>query len=315
MRVKELRQQYAVAQESLVPSARLIQVAKPDPLPVKPHKSLNLLLGIAGGLLLGLSLALLAELVDDTFHSPQEIERALGSPVLGVVPYAREVGDLSRWESGGSRDVSIEAFRTIRSSISFVTVETELRTLLVTSAGLADGKTTIAANLAAAFAEAGKRVLLIDADLRRPKVHDLFDVANVEGLTGLLLGGGDLGNVVVGPVIEHLCLLTSGPLPPDPVRLLDSSPMRDTLERARGQYDMIILDSPPAGVVADPQVLAAQADGVILVVEPGKSNREAVANAKVLLERSHAQVLGVVANRVKRASSGYYNTDYHGDGG
>jgi succinoglycan biosynthesis transport protein ExoP len=305
LQLKQLEQRYAIAEESQVPSAQVVQIAQPSPAPVKPNKRMNLLGALAGGLLVGMALVLIGELLDDTFHSAAEVERYLGTPVLGVVHRARDARSLA-FDKQALRSAHVEAFRTLRSNLAFAAADSPLRLLLVTSSGIGDGKTTVAANLAAAFAQSGSNVLLVDADLRRPCLHRLFGLDNCRGLTHVLTGEAELEQAVVRSSVERLAVLTSGPLSADVAGLLDSSDVRRLLEQLRGRYDLVILNSAPAGLVADAQILGAEADGIVLVLEMGKSRRDAVATAKALLERSRGKVLGVVVNKAKGPRGGMY---------
>ena len=301
--LKELQQRYAIAEWSQVPTAQLVQVGRPAQKPAKPDKRINILAGIAGGLLLGLALMLIAELVDDALHSPEEIERSLGLPVLGVIQRARDVQELTAWQYPDRGGIP-EAMRTLRSNVAFASADRSIRALLVTGAEAGDGSTTIAANLAAAFAQAGSHVALVDADLRRPAVHELFGLDNATGLATVLSGGAELDEVLVASPVERLSLLTSGPTPPDPVALLESNGMRSVLETLGERYDLVVLDSPPAGTVADPQILGADADGILLVMELGRTGLQAVVDAKAVLERSQGNVLGIAANRARHRAAG-----------
>ncbi|MDQ0232744.1 capsular exopolysaccharide synthesis family protein [Metabacillus malikii] len=199
-----------------------------------------------------------------------------------------------------------EQFRTIRTNIQFSSVDEELQTIIVTSSGPAEGKSTTTANLAVVFAQQGKRVLLIDADLRKPTVHYTFRTENHVGLSNVLTRQMTLEEAVSVTAQDKLWVLSSGPIPPNPSEVLGSKGMQALLEQAKEDYDLIILDTPPVLAVTDGQVLANQADGVVLVVSSGKTEIESAKKAKELLDSAKAKILGVVLNNKKAEDSHYY---------
>jgi len=206
-----------------------------------------------------------------------------------------------------------EAFRTMRTNLSFAATGQPLKVILVTSAGPADGKTTVAANLAVVMAQAGMRVLLMDCDLRKPVLHKYFDTNNQLGVTNLLVQNLEMRDAVRDTPVEGLSLLVSGPIPPNPSELLGSQKMKDILERAAGLYDMVIVDAPPVLAVTDAAVLAPRADGVILVVKSGETRIDMIKDTKSQLEKVNAHILGVVLNEVKINSADYHYYYYYRD--
>ncbi|MGM0877169.1 MAG: CpsD/CapB family tyrosine-protein kinase [Bacillota bacterium] len=199
-----------------------------------------------------------------------------------------------------------EQFRTVRTNIQFSSVDEELKTMIVTSSGPAEGKSTTTANLAVVFAQQGKRVLLIDADLRKPTAHYTFRTENHVGLSNVLTRQATIEEAVKTTDQDNLWVLTSGPIPPNPSELLGSKGMLALLEQAKDEYDVIILDSPPVLAVTDAQVLSNLTDGVVLVVSSGKTEIESAKKAKELLESAKAKILGVVLNNKKLQDSQYY---------
>ncbi len=199
-----------------------------------------------------------------------------------------------------------EQFRTLRTNIQFTAVDEELQTILITSSGPSEGKSTTAANTAVVFAQQGKRTLFIDADLRRPSSHYAFAFMNTVGLTNVLTKQTTLEKAV--QVVEPLGLdvLTSGPLPPNPAELLASRAMKELINQVKQEYDVIIIDSPPVTAVTDAQVLARECQGVILVVSSGRTQVEDAVKTKDLLEHTGAKILGVVLNNKKMKNSSYY---------
>jgi capsular exopolysaccharide synthesis family protein len=199
-----------------------------------------------------------------------------------------------------------EQFRTIRTNIQFSNVDEELQTMIVTSSGPGEGKSTTTANLAVVFAQQGKRVLLVDADLRKPTAHYTFRTENHVGLSNVLTRQATLDEAVKTTDQDNLWVLTSGPIPPNPSELLGSKGMLMLLEKAKDEYDVIILDSPPVLAVTDAQVLSNLTDGVVLVVSSGKTEIESAKKAKELLDSAKAKILGVVLNNKKVQDSQYY---------
>ncbi|MDQ0226803.1 CpsD/CapB family tyrosine-protein kinase [Metabacillus niabensis] len=199
-----------------------------------------------------------------------------------------------------------EQFRTIRTNIQFSSVDEALQTIIVTSSGPGEGKSTNTANLAVVFAQQGKRVLLIDADLRKPTVHYTFRTENHVGLSNVLTRQLTLEEAISTTAQEKLWVLSSGPIPPNPSELLGSKNMQVLLEQAKEEYDVIVIDTPPVLAVTDAQILANLADGVVLVVSSGKTERDSAKKAKELLESAKAKILGVVLNNKKAEESHYY---------
>ena len=205
-----------------------------------------------------------------------------------------------------------EQYRTIRTSIQFAGMKNDTRVIMVTSPNPGEGKTTVATNLAIVFAQQENQVLLIDADLRKPSLHYIFQTANLRGLSNLLYHGNNLCEDVQSVGIEGLDLLTSGPIPPNPAELLNMKRMHWILQEARKSYDYIIIDTPPVQAVADPLILAQKCDGVVLVVSSGKTSMSDCIKAKELLAKNGATLLGTIINKSpkKVKKGGYYYPNY-----
>lgn len=200
-----------------------------------------------------------------------------------------------------------EQYRTIRTNIQFSSVDQEARTLMVTSAGPGEGKSTTVANLAIVLAQQGKKVLLVDADLRKPTVHYTFNKTNTFGLTSVLTKQLKLEETVVESAERNLYILSSGPIPPNPAELLSSMAMEVFLNNALEEFEMVLFDAPPVLAVTDAQILANKCDGTILVVSSGKTEKDKLEKAKELLETAQSKIIGVVLNNKKIDSkSNYY---------
>lgn len=214
------------------------------------------------------------------------------------------------------KSVIAEQYRTIRTNIQFSMVDRDVKSIVMTSSGPWEGKSTTSANLASVFTDQGKRVLLVDADLRKPTVQRTFGLSNVEGLTTLL----SEPDKKIDEVIQHvtgteLHALTSGPIPPNPSELLNSNRMNGLMKRFEEMYDIIIYDMPPVTSVTDAQIMAAKSDGVVFVIRHGVAKKDSVLNAQELLEMVNANILGVVFNGVeKKTDFSYYGYGYTNEG-
>lgn len=207
-----------------------------------------------------------------------------------------------------------ESYRTIRTNIQFASVVDDTRVILTTSTAPGEGKTSTATNLAIVSATAGKRVLLIDADMRKPQVHQRFQVSNLYGLSTVLIKERTLDDCILRSDIENLSLLTSGPIPPNPAEILSSRTFADLVTSLHDEYDLIIMDSPPVLSVSDTLNLTRIADGVLFVIDSQKTHRTHVKRAIQSLEQVEARILGVVLNRVKRKKGESYYYDYYTTG-
>ncbi len=192
-----------------------------------------------------------------------------------------------------------EAYRTLRTNLEFASLERPLRTLLVTSPGPEEDKSVVLANLAVVIAQAGKRVILVDGDLRRPRQHELFGLSNTVGLSTVLRGEASVALPLADGGVAGLSVLPSGPLPPNPAELLASRRMSELIATLSDQADMVLFDAPPVVAVTDAAILAGQVDGVLLVIHARQTKREHAQRAKDLLEKVHARLLGAVLNNVE----------------
>lgn len=295
------------------PNVVQIEAAAVPSKPIRPQPVANVGFGIVIGLMLAGGIAFLIEYIDDTIRTPEDVERILGLPVIGYI------GDMNDGSAEFEeihvvkrpRSPIAEAFRSLRTNLEFTNVDKSLNTILITSSGPAEGKTTVSSNLAAIIAQSGRRVLIIDADMRRPRLHSVFGVSNRVGLSALFRGDTSVRSVMQeAPGIPGVWVITSGVLPPNPTELLASAKMDLILIEARRDVDVIIVDSPPA-LVADFQVLATKLDGVLLVIQPGQTRAD---NAIAMLEqlnRVNARTLGIVFNKIPHDSYYYGGYNYY----
>jgi len=303
-----------------------IQVIDQAELPTKPYKPntrLNLLLAAVVGLFLGIGLAFFFEYLDNTVKTPEDVEQLIRLPSFGMVPeisYERQ----RRLESGKSCPVELitfghpksmlsEAYRNIRTSILLSFPERPPKKFVITSPNPIEGKTTTVINTAIALSQTSAQVIVIDSDMRKPRVHKIFGEENGVGLSNFLSGNADLESVIKKSNIPNLFYIPSGPIPPNPSELIGSKLFKSMMESLGEQFDHIILDSPPVLGFADSIILSTAVDGVILVVLGGKTPRETLQRAKEVLLQVNAKILGVVINRVdiQRSDYGYYYYRYH----
>ena len=291
--------------------------------PYKPNSMRNLLLAAVVGLFLGVGLAFFFEYLDNTIKTPEDLEQWARLPSFGMVPEISN-GRRKQLEAGASYPVELityghpksmlsEAYRSIRTSILLSSSEKPPRKISVTSANPAEGKTTTVINTAIALSQTGAQVLIIDADMRKPRIHKIFNHENGTGLANFLSGHGNLESIVKKSEVPNLFYIPAGPIPPNPSELLGSNLFKNMLETLEARFDHILIDSPPVLGFADAVILSSSVNGVILTVLGGKTPRETLRRAKEVLQQSHTRILGVVINRVdiRRSDYGYYYYKYH----
>ncbi|MBS1808071.1 MAG: polysaccharide biosynthesis tyrosine autokinase [Acidobacteria bacterium] len=301
--------------------------------PVAPKRSQNILLSLLLSLVGGVGLALFIDYINNKIESVEDIDRYLGVPVLGVIPVfpveskerQRAIGEstnkqlsgqsgrmLSLKPDAGTALIEIdnsssiaESYRQLRTAVLLSSASHAPRTILVTSSQPAEGKTTTSTNLAISLSQTGSSVLIVDCDLRRPRLHKVFGVKNSRGLANYLSGTGELATLVQ-PALPNLFVLPVGPLPPNPAELLGSNRMKQTVDLLQNSFDYVILDSPPVASFADSLILSSMVEGVIIVVKAGITSREMANRTKTHLQTVGAKVLGAVINHIKLQPHDYY---------
>lgn len=295
------------------PPVKITQVrfAEVPTSPVSPDLMLYLLIGLVAGLALGVLGAILRDLFDNRVRSLADVTSLTPIPIVGTVPQrprGRPANDLTQGAAGNAFDESI---RILRTNLQFLDVDGPA-TFAVTSANGGDGKSSITANLAVAIAATGRRVLVIDADLRRPHLHEYFAIEGGAGLTDVVIGRAKLAEVVQPWRSPKLHVLAAGRIPPNPSELLSSAPMRDLMDQAQKQYDVVLYDCAPVLPVPDAAIVARRVGGTLLVVSMNKSRREQIRGALDSLQRVKAHVSGIIANRVsQRGPTAYAVEEYH----
>lgn len=294
----------------------LVTPAQPPLSPSSPKPVSDALAGLAAGLALGLGAAFLRDSLDDRLTSKEAAEHAGGAPVLAMTP---ALSSLTSWRRRKPPVVSVaepssptaESYRSLRTSLQFVRQERRLRSLLVTSPGISEGKTTALANLGVMFAQAGERVLLVSCDLRRPRIGEFFEMDEGEGLTGVLLGQRTLEETVLPvPGFDRLSLLPAGQVPPNPAELLNSAKAKDVFAKLADHFDLVLIDSPPVLPVTDAAILSRYADGTLLLAAAGQTRRADLHRAAEKLNQVSARILGLLLNKVTRQTGRYYGYGY-----
>jgi capsular exopolysaccharide synthesis family protein len=314
----------------------IAQIAIPPDAPISPRRLTSVMAALFLSTLFGMGLALFLEYLDDTIRTTEEVESYLNLPALAAIPtidsmVKRRLLLVGANDDGegrqntellihtDSRSSLAEAYRQLRTSILLSTAGHAPKSLLVTSSLPAEGKTTTAINTAISLAQTGAKVLIIDADMRRPRLHSVFDISNAEGLSTLLaseLSDNDILQTIQYDEDSKLNLLPSGPVPPNPAELIGSNQMADLLKLLQNNFTHVVVDSPPIASFTDGVLIASMVDGVILVVHSGKSSRQIVRRSRQLLQDIGAKIFGVVLNNVNLRSqdnSYYYQSYYHRD--
>lgn len=303
-------------------NVRVLDSARPQLAPIRPNVPQGVLMGIIAGLVLGLGLALLLEFLDSSVTSQADIEERLGLTFLGLVPSIAGV-------EGQTPDLHIhrepksliaECLRAIRTNVLFMSPDKPFRRMLVTSSGPQEGKSTTTINLGIAMAQSGNRVLIVDTDMRRPRLHKAFGVGNEMGVSSVVVGEGKLDDAIKSTEVPGLFIMPCGPIPPNPAELLHTKAFSDLLAKLGERFDKVLLDSPPVGAVADAVVLATQVDGVVMVLKSGQTNRDVARRTIRALTDVKAPIYGAVLNDVDLERSKYgdyyygYAYRYYGEG-
>ena len=293
------------------PTVMQVETANKPTTPISPKPLQSALLAAAIGLFVTAGFAFLVEFLDDTLKTPDDIKDLLDTPVIGFIGELKNnpkqgEDSLGVFVAKNPRSPVAEAFRSLRTNLEYSSVDDPARIILVTSSGESEGKSTVAANLAIVEAQSGKNVIIIDADMRRPKVHVQFNKSNRRGLSDVVTGKLRIEDVVkTYDQVENLSIITCGTIPPNPSELLGSERMSQTLKDLEERFDLVVIDTPPM-IVSDAQILSGKVDGVIFVVIPGQTRAIAALRPIEELHRIGSHVLGIVANKIPKSRDYYY---------
>lgn len=320
----------------------IIDRSEPPRRPVSPRKALNLILAFIIGSIGGVGLCLVLEYLDNTVKGPEDVQRLVELPSLGIIPFLSPAGmkkmrkhGYYRYHYSSEQESAIkpgelakldsielinhlhpkfsisEDYRTVRTSILLSYPEKSPKTIAFTSALPREGKTATVANMAVAFSQLGLNVLVVDSDMRKPRLHRIFEINSTRGLTGYLTGKIPLKECVFKTAIDHIWLIPAGPIPPNPSELIDSRPMKDMIETLKKGFDIILLDTPPLLAVVDPVIIGSIVDATVLVLQSGKTTEKALLGAAEELGRGKVKTMGVVFNGVRLDKEDYSYSKYY----
>jgi polysaccharide biosynthesis transport protein len=298
------------AQQSMS-SIRVVDKAEVPRKPARPNRLLNIMLALFGGGLFAVGLAFFFEYIDNRIKSPEEIKGYLGLPFLGLIPKLKDAETDAPLLHAGVPTAFAEAFRNLRTNILFSSTDEGGRSIVVTSTGPGEGKTTVASNIAIALAQAGQRVLLVDGDMRKPKVHVTFKESQTPGLSNVLVGNAKASEAVRKTAVQNLWLLLAGVTPPNPAELLGSQRFRDFLATLQEHFDWVLVDTPPVMAVTDASVVAHLVNGVVFVIGCEQTSKYTASAALEQLEGARAKFLGGILNKVDVERHSYYYAHYY----
>jgi capsular exopolysaccharide synthesis family protein len=303
-------------------NVRVLDAARPSLAPLRPNVRNNLLLGLLLGLVGGIGLALLLDQLDNTVKSQADVEEKVGVPFLGVLPHVlpekgAPAGEQDLYVFRHPKSTAAEACRAVRTNLLFMSPDRPLRTMLITSSGPREGKSASVIATGIVMAQSGNRVLLVDTDMRRPRLHKALGVPNEKGVSSVLVGDATLDEVAKSTEVPGLFLIPSGPVPPNPAELFHTHAFDEFVTLVSSRYDRVIFDSPPVNAVADPVVLATRVDGTVLVIKAGVTHKAMAKRAIRVLNDVKARLFGAVLNDVELRDAKYgdlyaaYASEYH----
>lgn len=331
--MKEKYEETRITEVGQLGSVRIIDPALPDYTPIRPKKKMNLMLGLIIGFGLGLGITFLLDYFDNSVRSAEDVER-LGISILGSIPViklddaVRKIGKNGKHRLKKNVDISevrtiagrlithfapkspiSEAYRSLRTSIQYSKADKSIKSIVFTSPGPKEGKSTTVVNLAIAIAQMGTKLLLVDTDLRRPVIHSIFNLDRSKGISNYLVGKINLDDAIFKSDIDNLYVMPSGTLPPNPSELLGSKSMRNCIAELCERFDLVLFDSPPIMAVTDAVVLSSEVDGVVIIIKEGQTNRDAVSRCYNILKSIPNQLLGAVLNGIN--VNGFYGYYYY----
>ncbi|NOZ25086.1 MAG: polysaccharide biosynthesis tyrosine autokinase [Nitrospirae bacterium] len=309
-----------ITQASTISSIQVVDPAIVPDVPIKPNKKRNILLAVVVGLMSGMGLAFFFDYLDNSIKTPRDVEERLGLPIFGHIPLAPVEKSNRRSRDAGSalvtvdstKSITAESFRSLRTNLQFAVLDRRGKIFHFTSAMQGEGKSTITANLGITLALMGSRTLIVDLDLRKPRVHRIFNISKEPGVTHLLAGKADFRKILIPSEIEHLYMIPAGIIPPNPSELLSKQDLMNFLDEARQEFDYVLIDSPPVLPVTDAQLLGRLADATFIVIKLGETSFHAVEHAIKQLRSVNVNVAGTIINKIKpTAGYGYYHNYYY----
>lgn len=307
----EYLNQVGIMESINLSNIKLVQAAS---VPYKiyfPQKKLNYMIGLFLGLFWGLIVTFFFEYIDNTIKTPEDVKKIKSLSLLGTIPKSKYLQKLNTISNLVPDSAIIEAYRTIKNNIRYASVNKPTKTLLLTSSIDCEGKSCTASNISITYCMEDKRVLLVDLNLRKPSIHKFFNIPNNKGITNTLSEGLPLEDVIVHTGIKGLDLLLSGPIPVNPSKLVESQGIKDSISKLRNLYDMIIIDTPSVIAVNDAITIGAVTDGVLYIVESGKTTFAMVEHVKELFAKAGLQTMGMVLNKFKPYEASYYRYYYN----
>ncbi len=301
-----------IAGERRATNVRVVDAAEVPSNPISPNVRADMTFSFVAGLVLAIGLSFGFEYLDNRIKTPQELKANIGIPFLGMVPTLASDKDRPNplLDNGVPQNFA-EAMKSVRTNVLFSTADEGMRSLVITSAGPGEGKSLVSSNLAMALAQAGQRVLLIDADMRRPRVHEIFGGQQEPGLSNVLAGNAKTSEAIRKTNTSGLWIMPAGHIPPNPAELLGSRRYTEFIGSLNVHFDWVVLDTPPVMVVADSSIVANQSSGVVFVVRADHTSRHAVRAAVEQLESANAHLLGSVLNGVDLVRNPYYYSAYY----
>ncbi|MBI5644256.1 MAG: polysaccharide biosynthesis tyrosine autokinase [Deltaproteobacteria bacterium] len=309
----EYMTQVGVAESMTLSDIRLVELASVSDKPYFPKKLLSYMLSASMGLFWSLAAAFFVEYIDNTVKTPEDIKHVKPLTLLGTVPRSKFLRNRNMISNLDPTLPIVEGFRTVRNSVRYASVDKQIKILAVTSSVESEGKSSNASNLATTFSMEDKKVILVDLDLRRPSLHKFFKISNRIGVTNVLAEGMKLEDAIIKTGVQGLDILPSGPVPPDPSRLIGSQKIKDIITTLAAQYDMVIIDTPPVMAVNDAIVIGRSVDSVIYVIEAGKTTFAMVERVKEIVAAANINLVGCILNKFKMQGR-KYNYYYYSSG-
>lgn len=317
----EKKAEYSISKAGYVPESTILETAMPSEIPVSPQKTITLIVALLAAAVIGIIILIFIYLFYNNITSVYEIERLTESPItiLGIIPkYTKEIPSSQIIVNHNPKSILAEAFRSIRTNLQFIANETESKIIAITSTISGEGKTFVCVNLAGIIAYSGKKVIILDLDMRRPRIHSAFGIDNSKGMSTLLIGKYQVEDVIQKTESENLDIITAGPIPPNPSELVISKAMDDILTKLKTLYDIIIIDNPPVGLVTDGIAMLQKADYPIYIMRVDYSKREFIYFVDKLYFENQFHKLSVILNGVdfqrQKYGYSYYKYGYYGYG-